>query len=130
MSEDHKAALSEGRRQGITVREYLEALETNKPKRGRKRTETTIAAQLDAVVEELNVATGIRKLELVQRRRDLERELSQLKLVTDMSAIEEAFVAIAAEYGSRRGIEYGTWREIGVPADVLVRCGVKRTRQN
>lgn len=128
MSEDHKAALSEGRRQGITVREYLEALETNKPKRGRKRTTSTIETQLAAVSNELDSAAGVRKLELVQRRRDLERELTQLESATDMTDIEEAFVAIANEYGSRRGIEYATWREIGVPAEVLLRSGVKRTR--
>ena len=128
MSADHKAALSEGRRQGITVREYLGALETNKPKRGRKRTTSTIETQLAAVSNELDSAAGVRKLELVQRRRDLARELTQLESATDMTDIEEAFVSIANEYGSRRGIEYATWREIGVPAEVLLRAGVKRTR--
>src|SRR5689334_9539098 len=37
MSDEHKAALAEGRAQGRAVRLYLEALEANKPKRGRKR---------------------------------------------------------------------------------------------
>ena len=38
MSDDHKAALAEGRAQGRAVSRYLEALAANKPKRGRKRT--------------------------------------------------------------------------------------------
>ena len=38
MSAEHKAALAEGREQGRAVREYLEALEAHKPRRGRKRT--------------------------------------------------------------------------------------------
>ena len=35
MSEEHKAALAEGREQGRVVRRYLEALESQRPKRGR-----------------------------------------------------------------------------------------------
>jgi hypothetical protein len=38
LSEDHKAALAEGRAQGRAVRRYLEALEAHRPRRGRKRT--------------------------------------------------------------------------------------------
>lgn len=38
MSDDHKAALAEGRAQGRAVRAYLEGLEASKPRRGRKRT--------------------------------------------------------------------------------------------
>ncbi|MDQ1502388.1 MAG: hypothetical protein QOD57_115, partial [Actinomycetota bacterium] len=37
MSDEHKQALAEGRDQGRGVRLYLEALEKNRPKRGRKR---------------------------------------------------------------------------------------------
>ncbi len=37
MSADHKAALAKGRRRGRIVRRYLEALESTKPRRGRKR---------------------------------------------------------------------------------------------
>ena len=36
MSDAHKEALAEGREQGRAVRRYLEALEANKPRRGRK----------------------------------------------------------------------------------------------
>ena len=38
MSDSHKEALATGREQGRAVRRYLEALEANKPRRGRKRT--------------------------------------------------------------------------------------------
>lgn len=38
MSDEHKAALAEGRDQGRAVRRYLDALEQHRPKRGRKRT--------------------------------------------------------------------------------------------
>ena len=42
MSNEHKQALAEGREQGRGVRLYLEALEKNRPKRGRKRTSDSI----------------------------------------------------------------------------------------
>ena len=45
MSDEHKAALAEGRAQGRAVRAYLEALEANKPRRGRKRTVATARAR-------------------------------------------------------------------------------------
>ncbi len=46
MSDEHKAALAEGREQGGVVRRYLEALESHRPKRGRKRTPESIAKRL------------------------------------------------------------------------------------
>ena len=44
MSDEHKAALAEGRNQGRAVRNYLEALDQNRPKRGRKRTTESVLA--------------------------------------------------------------------------------------
>src|SRR5215210_5349048 len=53
MSDEHKAALAEGRSQGRAVRRYLEALEANKPKRGRKRTPEGIQRRLAAIEERM-----------------------------------------------------------------------------
>src|ERR1700730_18462311 len=49
MSDDHKAALAVGRTEGRVVRRYLDALEANKPKRGRKRTPDSIQRRLKAI---------------------------------------------------------------------------------
>ena len=49
MSDEHKAALAEGRNQGRAVRGYLEALEAHKPKRGRKRTPDSIKKRLERI---------------------------------------------------------------------------------
>ena len=38
MSKSHKAALAQGRVEGRIIRSYLDVVEANKPKRGRKRT--------------------------------------------------------------------------------------------
>ena len=46
MSDEHKAALAEGRNQGRAVRRYLEALDAHKPKRGRKRTPDSMQKRL------------------------------------------------------------------------------------
>ena len=49
MSAEHKAALAQGRSEGKAVRDYLDALRANKPKRGRKRTADSIKKRLAAI---------------------------------------------------------------------------------
>ena len=126
MSDDHKAALAEGRRQGAAVRTYLDALENNRPKRGRKRTPESMRTKLAEVEAALVDATGIQRLEMMQQRRDLEREIEATEQVIDISALEAEFVSMAKAYGDRKGIEYSTWREFGVPAAVLKAAGISR----
>ena len=46
MSAAHKEALAEGREQSRVVRDYLDALEAHKPKRGRKRTTESVKKNL------------------------------------------------------------------------------------
>jgi hypothetical protein len=127
MSNEHKAALAEGRRQGAAVRTYLEALENNKPKRGRKRTLDTVRAQLEETITNIGSTSGMDRLELMQTRRDLERELAAGDTTVDLSALEADFVAMAASYSERKGIEYATWREFGISAITLKEAGIKRT---
>ncbi len=126
MSDDHKAALAKGRTQGNAVRSYLEGLRAHQPKRGRKRTPDSINKQLANVEQELLVASPPKELELLQRRRDLQRDLDNLGDDTELAGLEAAFVEVAAEYGERKGIEYATWREFGVPAAVLKQAGISR----
>ena len=56
MSDEHKTALAEGRDQGRAVRRYLEALEANKPRRGRRRSPESIAKRLAAIETDLPTA--------------------------------------------------------------------------
>ena len=53
MTKEHKAALAQGRTEGRAVRDYLEALRSSKPKRGRKRTADSINKRLAAIDDEL-----------------------------------------------------------------------------
>lgn len=126
MSAEHKAALAEGRAQGKAVRDYLDALDQTRPKRGRKRTPDSVRKQLAAVEAELPTASGTRRVELIQARIDLEGELEALGTKTDITQVEKAFVKAAKGYSARKGITYAAWREAGVPADVLRRAGVAR----
>ena len=126
MSDEHKAALAEGRDQGRAVRRYLEALEQHRPRRGRKRTKESIERRLAAVEERLEAAGALDRLHLVQERMDLQAELACGDGV-DMHELEEAFVAAAADYGARRGITSAAWREAGVSPSVLRRAGIARS---
>ncbi len=127
MSDSHKAALAEGRAQGRAVRLYLEALETSKPKRGRKRTRDSVAKRLAAVEAQLESADPVKRLQLSQERLDLQAELSAEEETIDLAGIEAEFVAAAKPYSDRKGITYAAWREIGVPASTLKTAGITRS---
>jgi hypothetical protein len=128
MSDEHKAALAEGRKQGLAVRRYLEALQAHKPKRGRKRTPDSIKGRLAKIDNELVSADPLRQLQLTQEQLDLQSELERLSSGVDLSELEDAFVAAAAPYSERKGISYAAWRAMDVPPAVLKRAGVPRTR--
>src|SRR5215472_3743467 len=114
MSNEHKQALAAGREQGRVVRNYLEALDRNKPRRGRKRTPESVTKRIDAINEKMLDAEPLTRLHLIQERMDLEAELETMSETVDLSALEKAFVDAAKDYGYRKGITYAAWRELGV----------------
>ena len=126
MSNEHKAALAEGRDQGRAVRRYLEALEAHKPRRGRKRTTDSMKKRLVAVEAEIATADPLKRLHLVQERFDLETALEASESKVDLNQLEKDFVKSAAPYSERKGISYSAWRELGVPAAVLEKAGISR----
>jgi hypothetical protein len=127
MTEAHKAALAAGRAHGKAVRDYLEALESNKPRRGRKRTPETIQAQIDAAENALADASPLNRLKLIQQRMDLLATMEALSAPpVDLDALEAKFVEVAASYGKSQGISYAAWREIGVDPAVLKKAGINR----
>lgn len=127
MSDEHKAALAQGRTEGRIVRDYLEALRSNRPKRGRKRTEASITRRLEAIEKSLSEANPLNELKLVQERRDLLAERESMTNGVDLSDVEDKFVQVAKEYGERQGISYSSWREVGVQPNVLKRAGISRS---
>jgi uncharacterized protein YicC (UPF0701 family) len=126
MTAQHKAALAEGRSEGRAVKNYLEALQQNRPRRGRKRTPDSINKRLAAIDGQFDDVSALQQLQLVQERMDLQHELEALNTKVDLSALETAFVKTAGQYAQRKGISYAAWRELGVPADVLKKAGISR----
>jgi hypothetical protein len=127
MSETHKEALAEGRNHARIVGRYLDALEANKPKRGRKRTPDSVKKRLATVSAEIKDSGGLTRLNLLQERRDLEVELATMQAGTpDLSGLEKEFVKVAKDYSSKKKISYGAWREFGVPPEVLKKAGITR----
>lgn len=127
MTDSHKAALERGRAEGRAVRDYLEALRSNKPKRGRKRTVDSINKRLSRIETELKDASAIDELQLLQERRDLQSEIATMSSGVDLAGLENSFVKVAKGYGQRKGISYATWRDVGVSAATLKRAGISRS---
>ena len=127
MSNEHKAALAEGRAQGRAVRRYLEALEAHKPKRGRKRTPESISKRLERIEADLPAADPLKRLMMIQERLDLQAELATSEDSVDLEGLESEFAGVAREYGERKGISYTAWRELDVDPAVLRRAGITRS---
>ncbi|HUZ19284.1 MAG TPA: hypothetical protein VMU75_01755 [Acidimicrobiales bacterium] len=126
MTSEHKAALAAGRAQGLAVRRYLEAIERSRPRRGRRPSTDSLKKQLADIEARLRDADPLKRLHLIQQRKAIESRLEGGDAAEDITSLEEAFVEAAKEYGARKGIDYSTWREAGVPAEVLRRAGVHR----
>lgn len=127
MTDEHKAALAEGRAQGRVVREYLEALEAHKPKRGRKRTPESMRNRLAAIEASIGQANPMDRLQMAQERIDLTAAIEAAETSIDLGALEDGFVGAAKAYGARKGISYAAWREVGVTPAVLKRAGISRS---
>jgi hypothetical protein len=126
VTDEHKAAMAAGRTEARAVKNYLEALEQHRPKRGRKRTPDSINVRLAKIDGELASADPVKRLNLIQERLDLLQELESLETTVDLSGLESEFVKAAKGYGERKGISYGAWREVGVPAATLKAAGIGR----
>jgi len=126
MTAEHKQALAEGRELGRGVKNYLEALESNRPRRGRQRTPDSIKKRLAAIRSQLPDSPPLQRLQLVQEELDLQQELERLEVKVDLSGLERDFVRVAKPYSERKGISYAAWRELGVAPEVLKKAGITR----
>jgi hypothetical protein len=129
MTAAHKAALAQGRTMSATVDRYLTAVNTPK-RRGRKVSAATLQQRLRAAQERAQSGAGVDKVLAAQEMRDIKTRLAALGTGNGRSLqeLETAFVKIAKKFGENRGISYGAWRDAGVPAVVLKRAGITRTR--
>lgn len=128
MSDEHKAALAEGRTQARAIKSYLGALAQRRP--GRPVTRESLQARLDRITEKIESADDpLARVELIQQRQDIEDQLSSLAEANDFEALEQGFIEHAKPYSERKGISYSAWREAGVPAAVLRNANIARTRR-
>ncbi len=128
MSDEHKAALAEGRVQARAIKGYLSALGSRRP--GRPVTKESLASRLDRLSEKIESEEDpLTRVELIQQRQDVEDQLETMADETDFAALEDGFTAHAKSYSERKGISYSAWREVGVPAAVLRQAGIPRTRR-
>src|SRR5271165_3542440 len=104
LSASHKDALAEGRRQGNAVRRYLVALERSKPRRGRSTSTDALKGRLEDLEAKLITADPLQRIHMIQERRNLERRIegASAESEDDLPELESAFVAVAADYGSRK----------------------------
>jgi hypothetical protein len=112
-----------------TVDRYVVAI--NAPKRrGRKVSKATLETRRAEACARSKNAIGVEKVVSAQEVRDLQAKLAQASAGsgTELKSLEVGFVRVAKKFGENRGISYGSWRDVGVPADVLKRAGVARTR--
>jgi hypothetical protein len=128
MSDEHKAALAQGRKESRAIKAYLEALEARRP--GRPVSKESLQKRLDKVNEKLGSAESpLETVDLIQSKLDIEKALAQVENAQDYAALETGFVENAASYSDRKGVSYTAWREFGVPAAVLKKAGIKETRR-
>jgi hypothetical protein len=129
LSASHKQALAEGRTMSATVDRYLSAVNTPK-RRGRKVSKAALVERLAEARSRAKSATGVDKVLAAQDVRDLQTRIANMNEASgnDIKSLEADFVKIAKRFGENRGIGYGAWRDAGVPATVLKKAGVARTR--
>lgn len=128
MSDEHKAALAQGRRESRAIKSYLNALAARRP--GRPVTKDSLTKRLEKVNERLDASGNpLEIIDLIQTRLDIENALADAEGGDDLEALEAGFVAHAASYSERKGVSYSAWREFGVPAKILRSAGIKETRR-
>ncbi|MFQ5553983.1 MAG: hypothetical protein ACE5GC_01270 [Acidimicrobiia bacterium] len=126
MSDEHKAALAEGRRQARAIKVYLEAIGSRRP--GRPITKESLTDRLARVEAQLGGSVDpLRRVELLQQRIDVKKALDSLSAAVDIGSLENGFVEHASGYSDRKGISYSAWREAGVSAGVLKKAGIRRS---
>lgn len=128
MTQEHKEALAQGRREARAIKAYLNALESRRP--GRPVSKESLKKRLEKVDEKLEAADNpLETVDLIQSKLDIEKALSEVENTQDMATLEAGFVENAASYSERKGVTYTAWREFGVPAKVLREAGIKETRR-
>lgn len=128
MTNEHKAALAQGRLEARSVKAYLASLEPKK--RGRPVSPDSLQKKISEIDSRLQTETNpLKRLDLMQAKNDAEHALDTVGIGPEQEQLAADFVEHAKAYSDRKGISYATWRQFGVPADVLRKAGIQQTRR-
>ena len=128
MSQDHKDALAQGRKEARLIKAYLKVLDGRKS--GRPVTRESLENRISRINEKLEGSEDpLKSVELLQSRLDIEDALSNVDDHEDFEDLEAGFIANANAYSQRKGISYTAWRAFGVSAATLRAAGVPETRR-
>lgn len=129
MSEEHKAALAQGRREGRAVKQYLRLVGSRRP--GRPVTKESLEKRIASITERIEAEEDpLKRLEMIQSRIDAEEQMAEIEEAVDADAVEKEFIEVAKAYSERKGLTYSAWREAGVSAQTLREAGIPRTRRS
>jgi hypothetical protein len=127
MTKEHKAALAQGRLEARSVKAYLASL--GPKKRGRPVTKDSLRKKISEIDSKLKTETNpLKRLGLLQSKTEAEHALAKVGSENDEEQLAADFVEYAKAYSDRKGISYATWRQFGVPADILRKAGIPQTR--
>ena len=128
MSQEHKDALAQGRKEARAIKAYLKTIEVRK--QGRPVTKESLESRLTRMNEKIDGSDDpLKTLALIQTRLDIQSALSSMEDVESLDQLESGFVTYAKAYSERKGVGYAAWREFGVPAAVLRNAGIPETRR-
>lgn len=129
MTDEHKTRLAAGREESRVVKAYLEALAQVPRGRGRGRTKSpeALTQELVQIIEQMDTAPPLERLQLAARRNQLGQALV-LAQNGSLDELEKEFVTVAKSYGERKGIPADAWKEVGVPINVLQDAGIVQRR--
>lgn len=132
ISREHVDALTEGRLQRNAIFKYLDALTSKKKPRRRSVGEVKARiAEVEGLLAQPDNLDHIERVGLRQERIDLLTELAELRAhpEPDLEELERGFIAAVGPFSERKGWTYSAWRDEGVPAEVLRKAGIRRTRK-
>lgn len=123
-----KAAVIDAKMEAMRISHYLRALHAKKTTKGPKVNPKVLEKRIDTAKANVAMKTGIAQLSAVQHLRNLQKKAASPAMNGNFERYEKDFIAVAGPYSERNGIDYGTWRAVGVDADVLKKAGIVRTR--
>lgn len=113
---------AERRQQAVAVEHYLAELNSGNRTGGDMRSPDKIKTS----IERMRARAADSELTYVQRLKAVAQLKRDEAALTEGGNAKGAFVSAAKEWGEENGIDYFSWRELGVPAAVLREAGILR----